>query len=63
MKSVTRVAAVLLGLIALLQGLRFFLAWEVTIQGLLIPVWFSAVAGLISGALALLLWREGKNRK
>ena len=57
------VSVMFLGLIALLQGLRFSLAWEVTINGLVIPIWFSAVACLISGGLALLLWRAGKHRQ
>ncbi len=62
MKYVNRIAAVLLGLIALLQGLRFYLGWEVTVNGLVIPLAVSVVAFLICGALALLLWRNDKNK-
>ncbi len=58
MKPVASIAVVLLGLIALLQLIRFVQGWEVVVNGYLVPVWASGVAGLVAGALAWLLWRE-----
>jgi hypothetical protein len=60
MKPVTTIAVVLLALIASLQLLRFLLRWEVTIQGVMVPVWVSGVACLIAGAVAVLLWRDSR---
>jgi hypothetical protein len=58
MKPISALAAVLLGLIALLQLLRFLLAWPVSVNGLDIPVWVSAVAFVVAGGLSFMLWRE-----
>ena len=58
MKPFTSIATLLLGLIALLQGVRFALAWPVTVNGLSIPLWASAMAFVVVGGLALMLWRE-----
>jgi hypothetical protein len=37
------------------QGTRV----EVVAGGVRIPLWASAVAGVVTGGLAILLWREG----
>lgn len=58
MKSYTTLAAVLLTAIALLQGLRFVLGWPVLVNGFALPPWFSAVAFLVLGWVAIGLWRE-----
>jgi len=58
MKPFTSIATLLLGLIALLQGVRFALAWPVTVNGLSIPLWASAMAFIVVGGLAVMLWRE-----
>jgi hypothetical protein len=60
MKPFTRVAAVLLGFIALMQGIRFALAWPISVNGMDVPVWASAVACLVLGWIAIMLWREGR---
>lgn len=57
-KPFTFIAIVLLSLIALLQLLRFFLGWEVTVNGMTIPVWASAIGFVIAAGLALMVWRE-----
>ena len=58
MKPFTRIAVVVLSLIALMQLLRFILRWEVTLNGAIVPVWLSGVAFVIAGGLAVMLWRE-----
>ena len=60
MKPITAIAALLLGIVALAQGLRFALAWPVTINGFSVPTWASAVACLVIGGIAVMLWREGR---
>ena len=57
-KPFTITAVVLLSLIALLQFLRFALGWEVTVNGISIPVWASGVAFLVAAGLAVMVWRE-----
>jgi len=54
----TTVAVALFSLIALLQLLRFILGWEVTVNGLSVPVWASGVAFVIAAGLAVMVWRE-----
>jgi len=54
----TIIAIALFSLIALLQLLRFILGWEVTVNGLGVPVWASGVAFVIAAGLAVMVWRE-----
>ena len=57
-KPFTITAVVFFSLIALLQSLRFILGWEVTVNGVSVPVWLSAVAFVIAVGLAVMVWRE-----
>jgi hypothetical protein len=59
-KPFTMIAVVLLLLIALLQLLRFILGWEVTLNGVRIPVWASAIACLVAAGLAVMVWVEAR---
>jgi ABC-type nickel/cobalt efflux system permease component RcnA len=52
------VAAILFWLIALAQLLRVLLRVRVTAGSHDIPLWLSAVAFVVLGALGLWLWRE-----
>lgn len=60
MKPFTTIAVVLFSLIALLQLVRFIFSWEVTVNGIIIPVWASGIAFVIAAALAVTLWREAR---
>ena len=60
MKPVSTIAAVLLALVAVVQLIRFILGWEIIVNGLMIPVWLSAVAFVVAGGLAIMLWREAR---
>jgi hypothetical protein len=60
MKPFTTIAALLLGFIAIMQGLRFALAWPISVNGYLVPVWASGIAFVILGGIAVMLWREGR---
>jgi hypothetical protein len=57
-KPFTTIAVVLFSIIAVLQLLRFVLGWEVTVNGILVPVWASGIAFVIATVLAVMLWRE-----
>jgi len=59
-KPFTMIAVVLLSLIALVQLLRFLLGWEVTLNGVTVPVWVSGIAFLIAAGLAVMVWREAR---
>ena len=54
------IAVLLLGFIAIVQAIRFALAWPVSINGIAVPVWASAIAALFIGFIAFKLWREGR---
>lgn len=58
MKPFTSITVVFLGLLALLQLTRLLLGWQVVVNGVAIPLWVSAIAAVIAGGLALVLWRE-----
>ncbi|MGH2349980.1 MAG: hypothetical protein ACRDFT_11020 [bacterium] len=58
MKPFTMIAVVLFSLIALMQLLRLILSWEVTVNGVIVPVWVSGIAFVIAAGLAAMLWRE-----
>jgi hypothetical protein len=60
MKPATTIAVAFLALIALAQLTRFLLGWEVTIERVAVPIWFSGLAALIVGGLAVMLWRESR---
>ena len=58
MKPFTAITVVLLALIAVAQLLRFVLGWEVTVNGLIVPVWPSGIVFVITAGLAIMVWRE-----
>ncbi len=58
MKPFTTAAVVVFSLVALLQLLRVALGWEVTVNGILIPLWASVIACVVAATLAVMLWRE-----
>ena len=60
MKPFTTIAVVVFSLVALLQLLRVALAWDVTVNGIAIPVWFSVIACVFAAALAFMVRREAR---
>lgn len=60
MKPFTLIAIVVLSLLAILQLTRLLLGWEVSVNGVSIPVWVSGIAFVIAGGLAAMLWRESR---
>ena len=60
MRPVATIAAGLFALIGALQLVRFIMGWEVTVNGISIPVWASGIVFLTAAALAIMLWREAR---
>ena len=60
MKPFTTIAVVVFSLVALLQLLRVAMGWDVTVNGIVIPIWFSVVACLVAATLAFMLSREAR---
>ncbi len=60
MKPAALMATVFLALVALAQFLRLVLRVEVIAGGVAIPLGLSAVACVVTGGLAGLLWRESR---
>jgi len=60
MKPFTVTSIVVFSLVAILQLTRLVQGWEVSVNGVIIPMWVSGVAFVVSGGLALMLWREGR---
>ena len=58
MKPFTRLAVIVLWLIALLQLVRFIVGWQITLNGAPVPLWLSGVVAVLAAALALMVWRE-----
>jgi len=63
MKPFTIIAIVVFSFIALAHLLRFFFCADVIVNGIPIPLWASAIAAVISGGLAYMLWRENRPKK
>jgi hypothetical protein len=51
------VSGLFLVVLACVQVLRLILGWRVTVAGLEIPLWASAIAALIAGSLAIWAFR------
>ncbi len=60
MKPFTAITIVVLGLLALIQLTRTLLGWVVVVNGVSIPLWASALAAVVAGGLALMLWKESR---
>ncbi|MEA3000067.1 MAG: hypothetical protein QOK17_1900 [Sphingomonadales bacterium] len=60
MKPFTTLAAVIFALVAMAHIYRLVSGCEVVLSGHSIPMWVSAVAALVAGGLAVMLWREAR---
>ena len=58
MKPFTTLAVFLFSLISLVHILRLIFRWEIVAAGWVIPLWVSIPGFLITGGLALLIWKE-----
>jgi hypothetical protein len=63
MKPFTRLAVVVMWLIALPQLLRFIAGWEITLNGAPVPLWLSVLVAVLAASLAVMVWREQPRQK
>jgi hypothetical protein len=60
MKPFTALAIAVFSFVALLQFLRVAMGWAVTVDGFVVPLWASGLAGAVAAILACMLWRESR---
>ena len=60
MKPAARIATIFLALVALGHLLRLVFRVEVVAGGVVVPLLASALACIVTGGLAVLLWRESR---
>jgi hypothetical protein len=59
-KPFSLIAAVVFGLVAMVQLVRLVLEWPVVVNGINIPLWVSVIAFLVAAGLAVMVWREAR---
>ena len=59
-KPFTTIAVVAFAVICLVHVLRIIFGWEVVIDHNVVPIWISGVGALLSGLLAVMVWKEGR---
>jgi len=62
MRPTNFAASVLLAIVSLAHLLRLIFGIQVTVADRYIPMWVSAVAFVVAGSLAVLLWRREPRR-
>ena len=60
-KPFTLIAVLVFSLVSLLQLLRLLLGWDITINGITIPLWASGISCVLAAALAVMVWREWRS--
>jgi hypothetical protein len=60
MKPFTTIAVVIFSLITVVHLLRLFFHWQVTVNGVIVPIWISIPGFIITVVLAIMLLREAK---
>ncbi len=60
MKPVSTIAVVVFAVVTVVHLIRILQGWEVIVNGIIMPLWVSVVGAIISGSLAILLWREAR---
>ena len=57
-KPFTTLAVVIFAIVAVVHALRLILGWEVTVDGVTIPLWASVVGAILAMILAVMLKKE-----
>jgi hypothetical protein len=63
MKPFTVITIIFLSIISLAHIFRYICQWEVTVNGIHIPVWISGIAAILAAGLAYMLWKESFQNK
>ncbi len=59
-KPFTTFAVAIFGLVTLIHVLRLIFAWDVTISGLVVPMWVSLAGAILGGVLAVMVKKEAR---
>ena len=59
-KPFTILAVAIFGLVAVIHVLRLIFAWDVTISGLVVPMWISMAGAILGGVLAVMVKKEAR---
>ena len=60
MKPFTTIAIIVFAALCVFHILRLIIGWEAEIDHIVIPLWISGVGALVSGLMAIMLWKESK---
>jgi hypothetical protein len=60
MRPFTKIAGIFLFLISALHILRILLDVEIVINSWYVPFWINGIAAVVTGFLAIMLWKEGR---
>jgi len=60
MKPFRTLAAVVFSVVAFMHLLRLYFHWQVTVNGIIVPLWVSIPGFIITGGLAFMILREAK---
>mgnify|MGYP001249896846 CR=1 FL=1 len=60
MKPFTTIAAAVFAVVAIAHVLRMYFALEVTVGGIVVPMWASVAGLVIAAGLAVMLLREAR---
>jgi len=60
-KPFTIIAIVVFSFVSCIHLFRLFFEWEIILNGMIIPLWFSVLGFVIATVLAVMLWREAQN--
>lgn len=63
MKPATHLASILLAAVSLAHLLRIVVGAQVTVADRVIPIWVSGVAFVVTGGVAIMLWREARRKE
>lgn len=58
MKPFTLIAIIFLSIVTLFHLLRIVMGADITINSWPVPIWLNGVGAIITGVLALMLWKE-----
>jgi hypothetical protein len=62
MKPFTTVTVLVLAILTIVHLYRLIVGLEIVVSGTAIPQWVSGIAALVTGILAVMVWRESRRR-
>jgi len=62
MRPFTTIAALIFAAVCAAHAVRLCLGWDVTVNGIHIPVWLSGIGMIVTGGLSVMLWRESRGK-